>query len=223
MPGPKSMVSLNAGLRASGNGSTATMVPIRISTARNWSKPICAAGGAAGSWARCMDRSPSSLRAKRSNPSRRLLKSGLLRRFAPRNDGSRDGSIRPNFFRDADVEPTERVDRQLIARVDHDRGGLGLDDRGPVQRVARLEIVQRIDIDLAPCAEEGLAPRPRPGGRRPLHRLRDVPACGHRADRGHACVDEHDLLIARGIGVKLFMPEMEALLDLGDQLGRVEI
>ena len=38
--GPKSIVSFQAGLRASGKSSTAVTRPTRMSTARNWSKSI---------------------------------------------------------------------------------------------------------------------------------------------------------------------------------------
>ena len=44
MAGPKSMNSLSAGLRASGNGSALTIVPTRMSTARNCSNEIWGAG-----------------------------------------------------------------------------------------------------------------------------------------------------------------------------------
>ena len=42
--GPKSMVSFQAGLRASGKSSTSVTRPTRMSTARNWSKSIWGAG-----------------------------------------------------------------------------------------------------------------------------------------------------------------------------------
>src|SRR5262249_14851297 len=43
-------------------------------------------------------RQNSSLRAKRSNPSIRSLRHGLLRRFAPRNDGEERTKALRNFF-----------------------------------------------------------------------------------------------------------------------------
>src|SRR5689334_15684743 len=85
------------------------------------------------------------------------------------------------------------------------------------------EIVKGVNIDLAPGAKEGLAPRTRLGCRHRLHHLRYLPAHGNGANRGHARIDEHDFLVARGVSVKLFMPEMKTLLDLGDQRRRVEI
>src|SRR5215475_12036218 len=49
------MVSLSAGLRASGNGSAATTVPTRMSTARNASNAIVGATGSSAAWVTCMD------------------------------------------------------------------------------------------------------------------------------------------------------------------------
>src|SRR6185312_8944101 len=126
-------------------------------------------------------------------------------------------------FRDADIEPAERVDRKPIANVDDHGGGLGLDDGGPFDGMPGLEIVEGMDIAVAPGAEERLALSAGLALRRRRDR-RGLPlARGHRADRGDAGVDEHDLLVARGIGVKLLMPPMKAILDRRDQRRRMEV
>src|SRR4051812_13252150 len=48
MPGPKSISSLYAGLRASGNASADKIVPTRMSTPRNVAKSISGAAGGGG-------------------------------------------------------------------------------------------------------------------------------------------------------------------------------
>jgi hypothetical protein len=65
--GPKSIVSLSAGLRACGNGSAATMVPTRMSTARNWSKSMVSATGWSGACETCMHGLPGFVRAVAAN------------------------------------------------------------------------------------------------------------------------------------------------------------
>src|SRR5262249_48433919 len=97
------------------------------------------------------------------------------------------------------------------------------DNCGACDGVPGAEIVERIDIDLAPGAEEGLALAARLARRGCLYRPHAALARRHRADGGDAGVDEHDLLLARSIGVELLMPDMEAILDVGDQRGRIEV
>src|SRR2546425_1819755 len=66
-----------------------------------------------------------SLRAKRSNPYRRTRKGGLLRRFAPRNDGKGAG--------DAYARPASVPQPLLAAAVDlaaHQRDRLLINTRG---------------------------------------------------------------------------------------------
>src|SRR5579859_5526622 len=126
-------------------------------------------------------------------------------------------------FGNADIEPAERVDRELVAGVDHDRCRLGFNDRRSLDPVAGLEIVERVDVAFAPGAEEGFAPRSRLAGRGRWSRLRSALACRDRANGCDACIDEHDLLVARSVGVELFVPDVEAVLDVSDQRRRVEI
>src|SRR5689334_2182267 len=46
---------------------------------------------------------------------------------------------------------------------------------------------------------------------------------GHLSDRGNARIDKHDFLARRGIGVKLFMAPVKAILDLVDERCRAPL
>src|SRR5580704_15642102 len=120
-------------------------------------------------------------------------------------------------LRDVDVEPALRVDRKLIARIDQDRRRLGLDNGRPGEPVARPEIVERVNVDLAPGAEEDSTARTRRTGGRCGNRPRLRFGYRDLSDRGNAGVHEHDLLLRRGIGVELLVAGVEARLDVLDQ------
>ena len=45
----------------------------------------------------------------------------------------------------------------------------------------------------------------------------------HFADRRDAGVDEHHFLAARGVGVQFLVPDMKAVLDPVDEIGRVPV
>src|SRR6266852_2865337 len=74
--GPKSMTSFSAGLRASGNGSAATIVPTRMSTARNRSNVMASPGGCSNECEICMK--PSDLFGVRRHHCRRIQRPRLL-------------------------------------------------------------------------------------------------------------------------------------------------
>ena len=118
------------------------------------------------------------------------------------------------------IEPAERVDADTVADIDQHRRGLGLDDRGTVQAVAGLEVVERVDRHVAPAAEEGrpLAARRAGAGRRCGPGI--LPALRDGADGGDAGVDEHDLLAPRGVSVEFFVLDVKAVLDLIDEIFR---
>src|SRR4029453_8918743 len=101
--------------------------------------------------------------------------------------------------------------------------GLGLDDGGTGQHVARAQVVERIDGNFAPAAEEGLPLAVRRTG---------AGCCGlphaliqprHLTDGGDAGVDEDDFLAARGVGVQFLVPDVKAVPDPVDKTSRVPV
>ena len=115
------------------------------------------------------------------------------------------------------IEPAERVDGYPVAGADDDRGGFGLNDSWTYDGVAWLQVIERKNRNLAPTAEEGLPCRARRAGRGGRRRFLLLAAPLHFADRGDPRVDEHNFLIARGVGVKLFMPAVKAVFDSVDE------
>src|SRR5437899_9038798 len=55
-----------------------------------------------------------------------------------------------------DIQPSQCIDRDAVAGIDQHGRGLGLDDGGTGQRVARVQVVERVVRNFAPVAEEGL-------------------------------------------------------------------
>src|ERR1700738_1452324 len=70
------------------------------------------------------------------------------------------------------IQPTHRIHGPPVAGADDDRRGLGFDDCGAFERVARFKGIKRKNRHLAPRAEKCLSRRARGAGggrwRRPL-------------------------------------------------------
>src|SRR6202790_4321225 len=125
-----------------------------------------------------MARGTPSLRAKRSNPYRRVQKGGLLRRFAPRNDGGGLATLARN---------ASACRRPSLAAVDltaHERDGALIDLRG----------IPRLD-----CREVGLS--------RLVSRAR-APAVRLQKIRGRVQRIGRDLEIAGAIGQNVFRQKL---------------
>src|ERR1700744_4221186 len=97
--------------------------------------------------------------------------------------------------RDFHVEPSARADRDAVSGI-HDNGrGFRLDDRRPLDDVARLQPFGGVDIDIDPAVEIGVTPlmwhyRPR---RRRSDRVLDP---GNHPDGRNPAVDQNDFLVA---------------------------
>ena len=63
------------------------------------------------------------------------------------------------------IQPTYRIHGHPVAGADDDRRGLGLDDSGPFEGVARFKGIKRENRHLAPRAEKRLPRRARRSGR----------------------------------------------------------
>src|SRR5215469_10046818 len=66
---------------------------------------------------------------------------------------------------DPNIQPAKRVDRQRVALVDHNSRRLRFDNSRSPQRMSYPEIVERVDVDVPPSAEIGLAPGARQASR----------------------------------------------------------
>src|ERR1700733_15801980 len=79
---------------------------------------------------------------------------------ATHSGSRRQREIAPDMLRRRDfhVEPSACVDRDAVAYI-HDNGrGFCLDDRRPLDDVARLQPLGGVDIDIDPAVEIGFTP-----------------------------------------------------------------
>src|SRR6266545_8235843 len=95
-----------------------------------------------------------------------------------------------------DIQPSQCIDRHAVAGIDQHGRGFGLDDRGAGQGVAGVQIVEGIDRNFAPAAEEGLPLAARRTGAGCSRLPRALVLRRDLANSGDAGVDEDDFLTA---------------------------
>src|SRR3989454_967203 len=123
---------------------------------------------------------------------------------------------------ETDVEPAVCGDDDPLALAHQHRGRGRLEDRRALDLLPGRQRVHPVHRDLDPVAEPDTTARGRP--RRPaLGRAGARREHRERADHGDARVDDDDLLARRAVGVELFVPAVETLGHLIEQVTRPEV
>src|SRR5215469_1948566 len=122
-----------------------------------------------------------------------------------------------------DIEPTQRIDGDVIAPVNDDGCCLSLNDRRTFQEVARPQTRKSIDRNFTPLTEEGLSTSDRSASRRQWHRSLFLLWTGHCSDRGDTRVDKNHFLVGGRISVEFLVATVKPLFHLDDQRRRAKI